>query len=1065
MFSIKKCCSFERFVYLLFLFLCITVNKSYAQLDTSFWFAAPEVSQSGNENLDRPIVLRISTLNQPAIITVSMPANNSFTPITVNVPANNTQSIDLTQWIDLIESKPPNTVLNNGIKVFSTAPVNIYYEVVSGLNASCQCNPEIFVFKGKNSLGQKFIIPSQNLLNNGPYSPPTYSSFDIIATEDNTTITITPKPGVIGHSGGIPFQIILNKGQVFSCAAVSNLAIDHLAGSTVISDKPIAITVKDDLLSSNICSDLAGDQIIPIDNLSTEYIAIEGFLTSGLTDRVFITAVNDNTNVYVGGNLYATINASQTINIPFTTQAMYITSSDKIYAFQLSGFGCEVGMSSIPSSSCRGSTNVSFTRSSVTSLFLLIATKAGNQNYFQLNGTPLDPTTFNVVPGTSSQWVFARISIPLSQIPAFSSGRLVNTKGLFHLGIIHGDISGGARFGYFSDFSKPSIDVLQDSLNVCGDSILLDPGPGFTNYLWNTGSNTQSIMIHQNGQYKVIVTNNNGCILSDSSYVNLEKVTFDSNRVSICSGQSYILPWGISINNPGVYKDTLRYKNGCDSVIKKIIVTLSTTVFDSSIIRICNGKSYILPWGQIVNATGIYKDTLRNIAGCDSMIRTINLTVQNTSSITTNASICAGASFTLPWGSVATSPGTYRDTIHSLNGCDSIIQVVNLGLNSPQLLNANFKICPNQNFILPWGSIVNSPGIYRDTLHYSNGCDSVIQTVQLSANTTNTITSSASICSGQNYTLPWGPVVSSTGTYRDTLHYAVGCDSIIRVVNLTVRASNTSSNNINICSGLSYSLPWGAVVNTTGVYKDTLRYANGCDSLIRIVNLTITSSALHFTKDTSICQGSVYTLPWGSSVTTAGTYRDTLKAFSGCDSVIRSITVNFNSNPLISLSKSNDINCTLGTTKLKATGGSKYQWFPVGTLNNSNIPNPIASPTSTTTYHVFVTNNGCVSEDSIKVTVSSNPTRYGFLMPDAFTPNGDGKNDCFGVRSWGAITDLKFYVYNRWGQLIFFTTDPEKCWDGTYRGIKVPIGVFIYQVFANTMCGKIYRKGTVTVIR
>ncbi len=80
-------------------------------------------------------------------------------------------------------------------------------------------------------------------------------------------------------------------------------------------------------------------------------------------------------------------------------------------------------------------------------------------------------------------------------------------------------------------------------------------------------------------------------------------------------------------------------------------------------------------------------------------------------------------------------------------------------------------------------------------------------------------------------------------------------------------------------------------------------------------------------------------------------------------------------------------------------------------------------------------------------------------MPDAFTPNHDGKNDCYGLRYWGVIEDLEFSIYNRWGERIFFTKDPTTCWDGTYKGAAQDIGTYVYMIKAKTFCGDIFKKG------
>jgi gliding motility-associated-like protein len=215
-----------------------------------------------------------------------------------------------------------------------------------------------------------------------------------------------------------------------------------------------------------------------------------------------------------------------------------------------------------------------------------------------------------------------------------------------------------------------------------------------------------------------------------------------------------------------------------------------------------------------------------------------------------------------------------------------------------------------------------------------------------------------------------------------------------------------------------------------------------------------------------ICPNETYTLPSGAVVSTPGFYKDTLRTAIDCDSIITFLTLSPAPPPTIQLSKSNDVNCTLGISKLTAAGGAKYAWAPVETLNNPFIPNPVASPAATTTYSVVVTTaQGCVGQDSITVNVSADLAKNGIQIPNAFTPNGDGLNDCFGVRFLGAISNLKLSVYDRWGSRVFYTTNPTQCWDGKFKGRDVKSDVFIYHVSATTRCGEITKKGTVTLIR
>ncbi len=170
--------------------------------------------------------------------------------------------------------------------------------------------------------------------------------------------------------------------------------------------------------------------------------------------------------------------------------------------------------------------------------------------------------------------------------------------------------------------------------------------------------------------------------------------------------------------------------------------------------------------------------------------------------------------------------------------------------------------------------------------------------------------------------------------------------------------------------------------------------------------------------------------------------------------------------PLLSLTKSNDIDCSSNQSQLTASGATIYSWLPAGTLNNPAVYNPIASPTVTTNYIVTGTDlDGCMNTDSILVLVNAD-NKGGYLMPNAFTPNNDGVNDCYGTKYWGVILEIEFSIFNRWGERVFYTKDPTKCWDGTYKGVQQNPDVFSYMIKAKTSCESyVFRNGTFTLIR
>ncbi len=176
--------------------------------------------------------------------------------------------------------------------------------------------------------------------------------------------------------------------------------------------------------------------------------------------------------------------------------------------------------------------------------------------------------------------------------------------------------------------------------------------------------------------------------------------------------------------------------------------------------------------------------------------------------------------------------------------------------------------------------------------------------------------------------------------------------------------------------------------------------------------------------------------------------------------------INVNAKPVVTTSKTNDVDCSFGQATLHATGGVKYLWQPPTTLTDVNSSSTVATPSQTTTYYVLVSNlYACTTKDSIQVNVSASNGSNAYLMPSAFTPNKDGLNDCFGIKKWGYTSNLQFKIYNRWGILLFSGASASSCWDGTYKGIPQPAGTYIYEMQAKTLCGNVFRKGTVVLIK
>jgi len=134
------------------------------------------------------------------------------------------------------------------------------------------------------------------------------------------------------------------------------------------------------------------------------------------------------------------------------------------------------------------------------------------------------------------------------------------------------------------------------------------------------------------------------------------------------------------------------------------------------------------------------------------------------------------------------------------------------------------------------------------------------------------------------------------------------------------------------------------------------------------------------------------------------------------------------------------------SVRLEAGGGNEYLWLPATGLSNNQIANPLASPESTTEYTVLITTGlGCTSE--IKVLVEVVLTSF---APDAFSPNGDGRNERFRVYDLEGPVDFTFSIFDRAGNRVFQTSTLSEAtvsgWDGTNNGNPVPAGTYFWRV-------------------
>ncbi len=556
-----------------FVLLCFLPMISLGQTDTEFWFAAPAVTTQTVlpspvlvSQLNSPIIIYFTTDEAPAYVTVEQPANPLFTPITCVVDTDSAEVVNLTPYLELVENKPADSILNYGLKITSDKRITACYEIQSPHNAAT------YTLSGKNALGYSFIIPAQNHFSNYPYcNPPARNSFELVATEDSTIVVITPSNEIEGHPAHVPFSILVHQGQSWSGRAVSGDSMAHLGGTFVNSTKPIAITVTDDAIyvpgTNAHAFDVAGDQLIPESLAGNEFIAIAMSIPAAKT-KILAYAYEDDTEIVFNDSLsiqtqvintgeYAEFSFTELLNIPHLFTA-YIHSDKPVSVFEFTGCDHEIGTPSyhsfqasaciVPPITCSGSKKLTLSSTPPGvpwhNWMVYLITKKENKDSFTF-----DPPTWTTnvslpIPGTGGEWVWGMHGIGNANY--YYRVLISNSQGRFIVPAYSYAIFANASFGkysYFSDFSSLNLGV--DRQFCPGDSVFLDAGFGRDSYLWSTGDTTSTLWVKTPGIYWVN-TSEPDCYLTDTvdiSYYSFTQVNLGPDRI-ICNGDSILLDAG-----------------------------------------------------------------------------------------------------------------------------------------------------------------------------------------------------------------------------------------------------------------------------------------------------------------------------------------------------------------------------------------------------------------------------------------------------------------------------------------------------------------------------------------
>jgi len=136
-----------------------------------------------------------------------------------------------------------------------------------------------------------------------------------------------------------------------------------------------------------------------------------------------------------------------------------------------------------------------------------------------------------------------------------------------------------------------------------------------------------------------------------------------------------------------------------------------------------------------------------------------------------------------------------------------------------------------------------------------------------------------------------------------------------------------------------------------------------------------------------------------------------------------------------------------------------YLWTPPSYLNSDTVLNPVCSPQYNLTYTFTAsTKEGCSRSDTVRVFVLFPP-----VVPNAFSPNGDGINDTWKIKYLDTYPGATVDVYSRYGQLVFHSNGYQTEWDGTINGQPLTVGTYYYII--NPKNGRAVISGSITIIR
>ncbi len=574
---------------------------------------------------------------------------------------------------------------------------------------------------------------------------------------------------------------------------------------------------------------------------------------------------------------------------------------------------------------------------------------------------------------------------------------------------------------------------------------------------WNDTTYTSS------GVYTQYFTNIHGC---DSIVTNFLTVN-NSKRTSIEYTVCDSLVWNdIRYTTSGDYEQRMISSSGCDSIVTLHLI-INDSKRDSTFITSCDS----LTWNDTTyTSSGVYTQYFTNIHGCDSIV-TIFLTVNNSKRTTIEYTICDS----LVWNDIRyTTSGDYEQRLISSSGCDSIV-ALHLTINDSDYDTIrNVTTCDS----LIWNDTTYiSSGVYIQYFTNIHGCDSIV-TIFLTVNNSKRTSIEYTICDS----LVWNNFrYTTSGDYEQRLISSSGCDSIV-TLHLTINDSKRDTTIITSCDSLFWC---GNIYTTTGVYYLYSQTEQGCDS-VKVLILTLFDSD-NQEEYLTICEDEL-PYSWRDTLFRLGTNSNTYffhkNNIDGCDSIV---TLHLTIFPVYDIQLMDSVcegdsyskhgfnvlsNETVNQTQLFFTNyfntlngcdsSINLELSVIDTslsielLSDDFCNNYLAELQVNTTLPNYIWNTGEITNiievnkpDIYSVTASSDigctvtksiiikDCGCRLFLPNAITPSKqDGVNDYFSISEYhkNQISNLSIFIYNRWGELIFHSSDKNFIWKGDYQG-------------------------------